>query len=140
MLRGAGLVPGVRAAAAAEEPPRSKAQPPDIASLTEWLRYSDPLRSADGAKRLLDCCRKKAPKADPPVSAAEVIAVCEAMVNGDGVLDVVTDSVTILYGVTFQRGVGLAALRSRKYGALSLITRYLARLRFHIAVAGRCPV
>jgi hypothetical protein len=75
------------APAAAEERFRSKVQTPEdpgIAALTESLRSYDPLAGADSAKRLLDRCRKKAPKAEPPVSAAEVISVCEAMVDRKG--------------------------------------------------------
>lgn len=75
------------APAAAEEPFRSKVrtpQGPDIEALTEAIRSYDPLAGADSAKRLLDRCRKKAPRAEPPVSAAEVISVCDAMVDRKG--------------------------------------------------------
>jgi hypothetical protein len=75
------------APAAAEEPFRSKVQTPEdpgIAALTESLRSYDPLAGADSVRRLLDRCRKKAPKVEPPVSAAEVIFVCDAMVDRKG--------------------------------------------------------
>lgn len=75
------------APAAAENTSPAKVQAPedpDIAVLTEALRSYDPLASADSAKRLLDCCRKKAPHAKPPVSAAEAIRVCEALVDRKG--------------------------------------------------------
>jgi len=76
---------GAPAAAAEPSPANAQApEDPDIAALTGWLRSYDPLASTDSARRLWDRCRKKAPQANPPVSAAEVIEVCEALVDRKG--------------------------------------------------------
>jgi hypothetical protein len=80
--------PAADAAPAAAEVPSSASlqtpEVPDIAALTEALQSYDPLASMDSARRLLNRCRQKAPRAIPPVSAAEVIDVCGAMVERKG--------------------------------------------------------